>query len=155
MRRARLFAVVIIAVLWTAALLAAPSAEAPRFSALVYAAGSLVCHQIPERSFHRGDAQYPVCARCLGLYIGGFAGVLGWVAFSGSGATPRARAIRVSASPGWRRVLIVTAAPTVFSLLTAAAGWWDPGNSVRAVLALPLGASIAALVAAVAAKDLR
>jgi hypothetical protein len=34
-------------------------------------------------------------------------------------------------------------------------GWWDAGNLVRAAGAVPLGATIAAVVAAVAARDLR
>lgn len=27
------------------------------------------CHQKPERSFHLGNFQFPVCARCTGFYI--------------------------------------------------------------------------------------
>src|SRR5580658_9209119 len=38
---------------------------------LVYAAGSVICHQRPERSFHLLGAQMPVCARCAGIYAGG------------------------------------------------------------------------------------
>ena len=36
----------------------------------VYAFGSIVCHQLPERSFHLWGAQMPVCARCTGIYVG-------------------------------------------------------------------------------------
>lgn len=32
--------------------------------------GSAVCHQIPERSYSLGDLQMPVCARCIGIYVG-------------------------------------------------------------------------------------
>ena len=28
------------------------------------------CHQLPERSFHYKDYQFPVCARCCGVLIG-------------------------------------------------------------------------------------
>src|SRR5436309_2976569 len=36
----------------------------------VYGAGSIICHQLPGRSFHVGSAQMPVCARCTGIYAG-------------------------------------------------------------------------------------
>jgi uncharacterized membrane protein len=114
----------------------------------------MVCHQISERSFHRNAAQYPVCARCLGLYAGGAIGSVVWLAFSGVAAAPRPRA-RAFARQGLRRALIVTAIPTLVTVGTGAIGWWDPSNSVRALLALPFGVAIAAVVAAVAAGDLR
>jgi hypothetical protein len=41
------------------------------FALAVYGVGGLVCHQLPERSFHPWSAQMPVCARCAGIYIGG------------------------------------------------------------------------------------
>lgn len=30
----------------------------------------LLCHRIPERSFHYKSHQFPVCARCTGFYTG-------------------------------------------------------------------------------------
>jgi len=47
------------------------------------AIGYAVCHRIPERSFHIGDYQLPLCARCSGMYLGALAGLvfqsgLGW-----------------------------------------------------------------------------
>lgn len=32
--------------------------------------GRLGCHQIPERSFFFRGYQFPICARCTGVYIG-------------------------------------------------------------------------------------
>ncbi|WP_442915958.1 DUF2085 domain-containing protein [Leptospira sp. GIMC2001] len=29
-----------------------------------------MCHQLPERSFFYKDTQFPVCARCTGVFIG-------------------------------------------------------------------------------------
>jgi len=49
----------------------------------------------------------------------------------------------------------VAAAPTALSWLTGVLGIWDGTNVIRAVLALPLGLGAGAVVAAVAAKDLR
>jgi hypothetical protein len=63
---------------WAAALplsayvVAAPHAAFPvaLIATAAYAAGSIVCHQLPQRSFHLWGVQLPVCARCTGIYIG-------------------------------------------------------------------------------------
>ncbi|MGB0525559.1 MAG: DUF2085 domain-containing protein [Flammeovirgaceae bacterium] len=34
--------------------------------------GFVMCHQKPERSFFWKGKQFPVCARCTGMYIGYF-----------------------------------------------------------------------------------
>ena len=46
------------------------SAAGAAFVLAVYGIGSLVCHQLPARSFHLWSAQMPVCARCAGIYFG-------------------------------------------------------------------------------------
>jgi hypothetical protein len=46
------------------------------------------------------------------------------------------------------------ALPTLATVATAWLGLWDPGNLMRATLALPLGAVAGGLVAAVSARDL-
>jgi uncharacterized membrane protein len=40
------------------------------------AIGYAVCHRISERSFHAGDYQLPLCARCSGMYLGAMLGML-------------------------------------------------------------------------------
>jgi uncharacterized membrane protein len=157
-RRIVLLVIAVVVLAWTAAIVAAPAVSArggrggARLAAVMYVAGSLICHQRPERSFHVGAAQLPVCARCLGLYAGGALGVLVWIAFTGLGRRPSARAA------AWltrvRVVLITAAIPTLISVITAWLGVWDPGNVLRATLALPLGAAAGAVVAAVSARDL-
>jgi len=42
----------------------------------IFSIGSSVCHQIPSHSFNVGPAQFPVCARCTGLYMGSFIGIV-------------------------------------------------------------------------------
>ena len=136
--------------------MAAPAATGrPALSTVVFAAGALVCHQRPERSFHAEGAQLPVCARCLGLYGGGLLGVLAWAAGAGLGGAAAPRAARLLAPARLRLLIVAAAAPTMLSLVTAWLGVWDPANVLRALLALPLGAAVGGLVAAVAAKDLR
>lgn len=143
-----------IALLWCAALVAAPVWDRASVSAIVYAAGSLICHQQADRSFHIAGHQLPVCARCFGLYAGSLAGVLLWAAAAGCGRRPAGRARAWLTSPRMRTALAVAAAPTATTLAAAWTSVWDPGNATRAALALPLGAAIGALVAAWAAGDL-
>jgi uncharacterized membrane protein len=41
-----------------------------------FAVGSSVCHQIPSHSFINSGVQFPLCARCSGLYLGSFIGLV-------------------------------------------------------------------------------
>jgi uncharacterized membrane protein len=119
--------------------------------ALIFAAGGLICHQRPERSFFLDGDQFPVCARCTGLYLSGAIGILGWLVLK----TAR-RWTPLPFDPGLaKRVALIAAVPTAVSLATGALGVWDGSNVTRAMLAIPFGASAGAIVAAVATKDLR
>ncbi len=133
----------------------------------VFAAGSVICHQLPERSFFLDGRQLPVCARCTGLYLSGAAGLAAWLAVKllrhwRPQTLPPASAPRNTsggATAGQARwamaLLLIAAAPTVVSYLTGVLGVWDGSNLTRAVLAVPLGVVAGAVVAAVATKDLR
>jgi len=121
------------------------------FLAFVYAAGSVICHQLPERSFFLDGRQLPVCARCTGLYLSAGAGFLGWCIWKTARGWPRfAVAPRAALA-----IVTVAAVPTALSYGTGVFGLWDGSNLTRALLAVPLGASAGAVVAAVATKDLR
>lgn len=74
----------------------------PGFSEKADAIGYAVCHRIPERSFHIGDYQLPLCARCSGMYLGAFIG-LGFQALISR---------RRSGMPPWRVII-----PLVFLVL--------------------------------------
>jgi uncharacterized membrane protein len=114
-------------------------------TAFLYLVGSVVCHQIPERSFYLAGAQLPVCARCTGLYIGGLVGLVVWAAY-------RRRTIASRTAQG---LLLVAAVPTLMTLATADVGWWDPTNIMRAALAAPLGMAGGIVVAAGLSRNLR
>ena len=51
----------------------------------VYGAGSFICHQLPARSFHTWSAQWPVCARCTGIYFGAAVAAMVSSTYVGSG----------------------------------------------------------------------
>ena len=140
---------------WAAAIALAPvigqRAGAGVFlSGLTYLAGSVVCHQLPDRSFHLAGAQLPVCARCTGLYVGGALGSIAWLVWR------RVRP-RDAASLDRRRAtmtIAIVAAPTIITGATAFLGVWDVSNTSRALLALPLGVAAGAVLAAAASNDL-
>lgn len=127
---------------WTAALVAAPMLPATA-GAILYAIGSLVCHQIPERSFYVGGFQLPVCGRCLGLYAGSAVGLLG--ACAAAVLVPHrwrlsSRALRVS-------MTAAAAVPTAATAILEHVLGWPLSNATRALAAVPLAASVAFVVA--------
>jgi len=119
--------------------------------AFVYAAGSVLCHQLPERSFFLDGHQLPVCARCTGLYLSAGAGLLAWPAAKLMRSW-RPWTVTARAAAG---ILAVAGLPTAVSFTSGFIGLWDGTNVVRFVLAVPLGLAAGAVVAAVATKDLR
>ena len=145
---------------WLAAIVAAPlvsrdaTATRSRMAAMIYIAGSFICHQRPDRSFHLDGAQLAVCARCTGLYLGGAIGVLAWALVRGLGGRPSSLAAMVGSGTTARSMLIIAATPTAISLATGLSGLWSPGDLARAALAVPLGAAIGAVASAVLTRDL-
>ena len=55
-----------------------------QFAQIRFALGNLGdwlgCHQIPERSLHIRGVQFPVCARCTGVFLGQILMLLGTLA---------------------------------------------------------------------------
>lgn len=98
--------------------------------AAVYLAAGQVCHQKPGRSFETQGVQWPVCARCSGLYL----------------AAPFAALVAVSRrrSPQLRplRLLAMAAVPTALTLFWEWGGLGMPPNLWRFATALPLSAAV-------------
>jgi uncharacterized membrane protein len=120
---------------WLALLIVTPFAPSS-LATLIYASGSVICHQIPERSFHLAGLQIPVCARCLGIYAGAAAGAS--IHLLGALATDslRWRILTVQAA---RRVFIVSALPTLLTVGLDWTGVWSGTNVVRALAGVALG----------------
>jgi len=108
----------------------------------VYAVGSLVCHQLPERSFHLGMFQLPVCARCVGIYAGASFGAVVMLMPAGFGAR-RFKDRFIFRRGRW--TLVAGALPTAATVMLETAGLWPTTNLVRAAAGFPLGL-VAALV---------
>ena len=153
------------AIAWAAALpLATCAAARPHLSAAAYAAsatvyaiGSVVCHQLPDRSFSVLSAQMPVCARCAGIYVGAAGVVL--VAIFGSARLkpravvdrgllkPRARSDRYNlGSMGSCLLLAIASLPTIVTLAYEWTTGVTPSNWTRAVAGVCLGIGVATVV---------
>jgi uncharacterized membrane protein len=105
------------------------------FALAVYAVGSMICHQLPERSYRLFGAQMPVCARCTGIYLGAaVAAVL---------AAPGASAAAGLATRTLRLVLVAAAVPTALTLVFEWTTGVTPSNTVRLAAGVPIGAAIA------------
>ncbi len=136
-------------------------------SAGAYLLGGVVCHQLPDRSFHPAGVQMPVCARCAGLYFGAGLGVLAAAAFRrrGGGAAGRpgrrqgwtgggGAALPFAAgggqgcgaanrAPAWLRwAVLAAAAPTGITFAAEMVGWMPSIGELRAAAGVPLGVAV-------------
>jgi uncharacterized membrane protein len=113
----------------------------------IYAIGSLICHQLPERSYQLWSTQMPVCARCAGIYFGAVVGALGARLVGLRIATRRL----AGHAPERARVLLGLA---VIPTATTLAYEWStgdmPAHAIRAAAGVPIGVVVAWLVVAAA-----
>ncbi len=107
------------------------------FAYLVYRAGSIICHQRPERSFRLFSAQMPVCGRCTGIYLGGALVAAALVALR-----RRERRLPYSA----RTLLFAGVLPGVATLAYEWSTGQVPGNAIRALSGVPLGAAVMSII---------
>ena len=108
------------------------------FALTVYSIGRLICHQLPERSFHLWRATLPVCARCTGIYVGAAATAI-VLAMTASPSRRRGEAAKADA----RLVLLVSFLPTAGTLIFEWTTGITPSNWIRALAGAPLGAAVA------------
>jgi uncharacterized membrane protein len=135
------------AVAWAALLVAVPfiasraHATAPGTLIVVagYGIGSLVCHQLPERSWRLWTAQMPVCARCTGIYLGAAIAALMSVA---THEPPRRAAART--------LLALAALPSLATLVYEWTTGVTPSNTLRFAAGIPIGVVVAWLIVSAA-----
>ena len=135
-----------------AALLASrqtPSVPAYLTAVVVYAIGSVVCHQLPERSFYLWGRQLPVCARCTGIYAGAAVAAIALVVVAWLKGRPSPSLAPPSARLKPRApivVALVASMPTVATLVFEWTTGATPANAVRAAAGFVLGAAMSTLV---------
>ena len=108
-----------------------------------YGAGSFICHQLPARSFHTWSAQWPVCARCTGIYLGAAAAVIAMVRLKPDPTDDQTATTRRA-----RVLLAVAALPTAVTLIYEWSTGETPSNAIRALAGAPLGAAVAFIIIA-------
>lgn len=96
----------------------------------IYHAFSLVCHQLPERSFFIAGHPFAVCARCFGLYAGF---TLATIAY------PLVCSLKKTDAPP-RKWLFIAAAPLLIDYALGAFGIWNNTHSSRFITGALLGA---------------
>lgn len=150
-RRVAAWALFLTSAGWLVALVAAPhvvahaAADDPRWVPVLatYALGAVVCHQRRDRSFELDGVPMPVCARCTGLYGGAAIGAaVGLLTEVWLGAAWRRRPF-VERLSGIRWLILSVAAPTAISVVAEMALNLTLSNTVRAIVALPLGGVMA------------
>ena len=78
-----------------------------------FAVGSSVCHQIPSHSYINSGTQFPLCARCSGLYLGSFIGLCYFFTLGKRKAIPKKSLLALLLT-----LFLVWAADGVHSFLT-------------------------------------
>ena len=106
------------------------------------AIGYAVCHRIDVRSFHLGERQVPLCARCSGMYLGAMLGL-----------TFQALTSQRRAGMPPKRVLLFLGALVVafgvdgvnsyLHLFPGAPGIYEPNNLLRLLTGTGMGLTIA------------
>jgi uncharacterized membrane protein len=112
-------------------------------AAVVDVAGGLVCHRKPERSFVTAGRQWPVCARCSGVYLAAGATVIAGLGFRGRRRPPAG-----GCPSAWRAAFAVALLPIALTWVLERTGLVDVSNITRALSGLPLGIVVAIAVLA-------
>jgi len=113
----------------------------------VYGAGRFICHQLPERSFHSWSAQWPVCARCTGIYAGAaVTAIVATVRLRTAPLTPDTACVHLINPRRARALLAAAALPAAVTLVYEWTTGDVPSNAIRALTGAPLGAAVAFIV---------
>lgn len=109
------------------------------------AIGYAVCHRIDLRSFHLGDRQIPLCARCSGMYLGAMLGLAyQWIIGR-----------RRTGIPSWKIIVptsifviafILDGVNSFLSLFPGAPQIYQPNNTLRLLTGTGMGLAIAILL---------
>jgi len=128
-----------VALAWVLLILTPPIAKASGITSLsspLYSFFGLICHQMPDRSFHVLGEKFGVCSRCFGVYFGLIFGFLIY--------------------PFWRRIdniepisriwLFLSLVPVGIDWLLGVTGIWANTFTSRFLTGLLLGTACATFI---------
>jgi uncharacterized membrane protein len=109
------------------------------------AIGFAICHRIDARSFHLGERQLPLCARCTGMYLGALLGLIYQASFSHkrSGTAP------------WKVLIVLGVLALAFagdglnsylSLFPGAPTVYTPNNLLRLLTGTGMGITLSVIL---------
>lgn len=101
----------------------------PRVAATLYQAFTVLCHQLPERSYFIAEHKLAVCARCTGIYAGFALTLLLY---------PLVRPLRNVEWPP-REWLLLAALPTAIDFALTFLGLWENTHTSRLLTGVLLG----------------
>ena len=129
---------VVLLVIW---LNAAPAGLLGKADAVGYA----VCHRIDLRSFHLGERQLPMCARCSGIYLGAMLGLLFQsVLYPRCGSFPGRKVLAFVVVFGL--AFAVDGLNSYLALYPGAPGLYEPDNLYRLLTGTGLGIAMSAVL---------
>ncbi len=131
----------VAAVVFVAWLFSTPSGLLGKADAVAYA----VCHRIDGRSFHIGDRQLPLCARCTGTYLGALVGMLALAVMGRRAGGLPTRPLLVVLL-GFIAVMGFDGVNSYLTLFPGAPHLYEPQNWLRLVTGTFNGVAMAALV---------
>jgi len=109
------------------------------------AVGYAICHRIDGRSFHLGDRQFPLCARCTGIYLGALVGIVTLtVTGRRAGALPPWKIMAVLA--GFIALMGLDGVNSYLTLFPGLPHLYEPQNWLRLITGTLNGLALAALI---------
>ena len=134
------FILVVIIVIW---MYIAPEGVFGKADAIGYA----VCHRIAHRSFHIGDIQFSVCARCTGQYLGAVLGIL-FLSIFRRYRTGRPPMFVIGILLVWGLAYVVDGFNSFLHLIPSTERFWlyEPSNAFRLITGIGVGLGISVML---------
>jgi uncharacterized membrane protein len=109
------------------------------------AIGYAVCHRIDLRSFHLGDRQLPLCARCTGMHLGALLGLVyqGFLGRRKAGLPPRRILVVLGLLAG---AFVVDGGNSFLTLIPGTPNLYTPQNWLRLATGTGMGLAMASLL---------